>query len=78
MLTRRRKKREPSPLPPMPTSAEKDAREQRKALSDMEWQFKPPILSVDIKTGKVTWYRPLFKETRQCLDVQKGGAVDGN
>ena len=77
-MNRRRKKREPSPLPPMPTSAEKDALERRKTLNDIEWQFKPPILSVDIKTGKVTWYRPLFVEPRRGPGDQKGGTVNGN
>ena len=33
---------------------------QRKALAKTEKQFNTPIVRVDVKTRKVTWYRDLF------------------
>jgi len=74
----RTKKNEPTPPRPALGQAEKDMREQRKALRDREWQFNPPIVNVNIQTGKVTWYRSLFGEPRRGPGDQKGGTINGN
>jgi hypothetical protein len=33
---------------------------QHRILKKIEQQFNPPIIWVDIKTRKATWYRDLF------------------
>jgi len=46
-------------------TAARDKINKQKELKIREWQFNPPIVTVDIKTGKVIWYRDLYGEARK-------------